>query len=54
MSDCDDIYRLLLALCADEYEDLPPEFVPLAKKYGYKIAKTAQRFVENWLKSLRR
>lgn len=39
MGECDDVVRLLDTLCKGEYPDLPPEFVPIAKKYGYHIAK---------------
>jgi len=41
MAGCDEAYRLLVALCSKEYSDLPPEFVPIAKKYGYDVAKSA-------------
>lgn len=32
--------------CADEYVDLPPEFIPIAKKYGVTIAKKVALYVD--------
>jgi len=33
-------------------DELPPEFKPLEKKYGKKMAKAAHDFIENYLDAL--
>jgi len=35
---CDDAFRLFVSLCKDKYPGLPPELVPIAKKYGVNVA----------------
>lgn len=34
---CDDVIKLL-EICKEEYPDIPPEFIPIAKKYGVDVA----------------
>lgn len=42
---CDDAFRLFVSLCKDKYPGLPPELVPIAKKYGVNVAKRVQAFI---------
>jgi len=33
-------------------DELPPEFKPLERKYGKKMARTAYKFIENYINSM--
>jgi len=51
--ECDYAIELLQKACKDKYPYLMPEFIPIAKRWTPQVAAFAQKFVLNWLSSLK-